>query len=132
MSGSGYRRPPREHQFKPGRTGNPKGRPKGSKNVATILREIFGTKVTLRRNGKVQQVPYLEGMLRKFAEKAGMGDVKAAAFLLGKYLPIDAADRAKAEKAARYAARPRITLDMTAAEAAAIYYASLKDDDEDL
>lgn len=34
--------PPVEHQFKPGESGNPKGRTKGTKNLATIIRELEG------------------------------------------------------------------------------------------
>ena len=36
----GYGKPPKAHQFKPGQSGNPKGRPRGAKSEATILREI--------------------------------------------------------------------------------------------
>ncbi len=33
----GYGRPPKAGQFKPGQSGNPQGRPKGSTNLATDL-----------------------------------------------------------------------------------------------
>lgn len=36
----GYGKPAREHQWKRGQSGNPKGRPKGSKSGVTIIREI--------------------------------------------------------------------------------------------
>jgi Family of unknown function (DUF5681) len=45
---TGYGRPPIEHRFKPGQSGNPRGRPKGKKNEATILHELLNRKITVR------------------------------------------------------------------------------------
>ena len=38
--GVGYCRPPVEHRFKPGTSGNPRGRPRGSRNRSTLYREL--------------------------------------------------------------------------------------------
>ena len=43
----GYGRPPKSTRFKPGQSGNPKGRKKGSKNTYSILRDILNQKVTV-------------------------------------------------------------------------------------
>jgi Family of unknown function (DUF5681) len=43
-----YGRPPIEHRFKPGQRGNPRGRPKGRKNEATILHELLNRKIIVR------------------------------------------------------------------------------------
>jgi hypothetical protein len=51
----GYRRPPKEHQFKPGRSGNPRGRPKGSKNEATIWRDVLSKRIPIREGGKTRR-----------------------------------------------------------------------------
>lgn len=82
----GYARPPRASQFKPGQSGNPKGRPKGSKNESTILREILQQKIGMRGpNGRVHKISVMEGIHRKQAEDALKGDIKAAGFLLNRY-----------------------------------------------
>jgi hypothetical protein len=74
----GYSKPPREHRFKPGQSGNPKGRPKGTKNTATVLREILDRKVEMRIGGILRKVSLREAMLMRFAEAALKGDTKAA------------------------------------------------------
>ena len=82
----GYGRPPRQYQFAPGESGNPKGRPKGSKNESTILREILQHKIGVRgANGRVRKISVMEGIHRKVADDALKGDIKAAAFLFNRY-----------------------------------------------
>ena len=88
-SEAGYGRPPRAQQFKPGQSGNPKGRPQGSKNEATILRNLLNRKIQMRQDGKVRMISILEAMLMKFADEALKGNPKAAAFLLNRYAPME-------------------------------------------
>src|SRR3954467_14740458 len=86
----GYKRPPRRSQFKPGQSGNPRGRPKGRKNEDTILDEILHRKLPMRDRGRIREVPIIEAIFLKFTEAALRGDPKAAAFLLGRYRPAPA------------------------------------------
>ena len=81
----GYGKPPPQHRFQPGQSGNPKGRLKGAKNTATLLREILDRKIEVRTAGKPRKITVREGMLTRFAERGLKGDVKAAAFLLQRY-----------------------------------------------
>jgi hypothetical protein len=81
----GYGRPPEEHRFKPGKSGNRKGRPKGAKNTATLLRELLDRKIEVRSGNTVRKMSVREAMLTRFAEAALKGDTKSAAFLLQRY-----------------------------------------------
>lgn len=78
----GKYRPPPEHRWRPGQSGNPKGRPKGRKNSDVILREILDRKIRVPMNGRVRSVSVRELMLTRFAEAALKGDMKCASFLL--------------------------------------------------
>jgi hypothetical protein len=80
----GYRRPPVNHQFKPGQSGNPKGRPKGSKNFVTTFAEVLSRpiKVRDRNNGKTRTVSKLEVMIEGITNKAMAGDPKAFATVI--------------------------------------------------
>ena len=81
----GYGKPPRQHQFKSGESGNLKGRPKGAKNESTILREIFERKIDSRSGGRVRKITVLEGILLRITDDSLKGNTKSAAFLLNRY-----------------------------------------------
>ncbi|MGY8682391.1 DUF5681 domain-containing protein [Bradyrhizobium sp. UFLA05-153] len=50
--GVGRGKPPKHSQFKPGQSGNPKGRPKGSRNFKTDVQETLQTPVKITKNGR--------------------------------------------------------------------------------
>jgi hypothetical protein len=52
----GYGRPPKHSRFEKGKSGNPKGRPKGAKNIATIMNAALAEKVTVRANGRTRRM----------------------------------------------------------------------------
>jgi hypothetical protein len=78
----GYGKPPREHRFKVGNSGNPKGRPKGSLNVATTFAKAIREKVVINENGRRKTISKLEALWKQMANKAISGDVAAARLLL--------------------------------------------------
>ena len=73
----GYRKPPKHTRFKPGQSGNPKGRKPGSRNVMTLLEEILFDTVKVRENGKVRHVPAIQACLINVRNQAIKGDPKA-------------------------------------------------------
>ena len=48
----GYGRPPQHTRFKPGCSGNPRGRPKDAKNLSTLVREALNEPVVVTDNGR--------------------------------------------------------------------------------
>ncbi len=82
----GFGRPPKHSQFKKGQSGNPRGRPKASKNVDTMLRDTLLRTVTISENGKKRKITALEAFFRQTLKCALEGDARAADKLL-KLLP---------------------------------------------
>jgi len=91
----GYGKPPKHTRFKKGQSGNPKGRPKGSRNFATDLDEVLSATMTVNENGSPKKVSSQLAALMRLREKALKGDPRALDRLLGL-----AADRS-AEKEAQ-------------------------------
>ena len=78
----GYRRSPKASQFMPGQSGNPTGRPKGSRSVGAVLRDVIRQKVVVTEGGKTRRIPALEVMLRRLANDAMRSDPRAMKLLL--------------------------------------------------
>jgi len=78
----GYGRPPKHSRFRPGQSGNPRGRPRGAKSVPDIVRKILAQKVTITENGRTRRVPRLEAILLRAAGEASRGEPRALRLLL--------------------------------------------------
>lgn len=77
----GYGRPPTANQFKTGHSGNPRGRPKGARNFATLARKELQTKVDVLENGKRVLLSKGELVVKAQVAKAAKGDARSAEFL---------------------------------------------------
>ena len=77
----GYRRPPLGSRFKKGRSGNPRGRPQGSKNLRAALEDILNQRIAGHVNGRRRTMTILEAILTRLAQSAVGGDLKAAKML---------------------------------------------------
>jgi hypothetical protein len=86
----GYRRPPKATRFQPGISGNPKGRPKGVPNKATILERMMAMRVPVRIGDREAVASLPEALWCMVAEKALNGDLKAATVLLEAFDEIEA------------------------------------------
>ena len=73
----GYRRPPESGRFKKGKSGNPKGRPKGSTNFLTILEQELSQSIVVNENGKKKTITRMQAMVKRIVAGALQGDLKA-------------------------------------------------------
>ena len=78
----GYKKPPKHSRFKKGRSGNLKGRPKGRKNMRTIVKDILDRNVTIRENGRTRRVKFPEAFANQLAVTALSGSTRDQIMLL--------------------------------------------------
>jgi hypothetical protein len=79
----GYRKPPQHTQFQKGRSGNPKGRPKGSKNLMTELIEELKETIVIREGGVAKRVSKGRAMIKRQVLLGLEGDAKALTCVFG-------------------------------------------------
>jgi hypothetical protein len=63
--------------FKEGESGNPAGRPKGSKNLSTILKEMLEEEIEITLDGKKERKQFKDIIVRRLVKKANDGDLRA-------------------------------------------------------
>jgi hypothetical protein len=78
----GYGCPPKHSQFKPGQSGNLRGRPKRHRNLKTVVQSILLERVQLRQADRTLTVSSSEALVRKLLSDALQGNAKATAVLI--------------------------------------------------
>jgi Family of unknown function (DUF5681) len=81
----GYRKPPKHSQFKPGQSGNPKGRKKGAKGMKTLAQQTLTAKVSVRTGNGPQKMMRIEALLHKLVELGMKGNPRALLALFHMY-----------------------------------------------
>jgi len=91
----GYRKPPRKSQFKPGTSGNPKGRKKGTLNLKTDLEQELSERIRIREGDQDKTVSKQRAMLKALMSKSLKGDARAVSILvtlIGKFFVEELSD----------------------------------------
>ena len=78
----GYRRPPASGRFRPGTSGNPRGRPKGSRNFITLLEQELNKTISVTENGRKRKLTRLQAIVKRMVNSALNGDQRALLNLL--------------------------------------------------
>ncbi len=84
----GYKKPPKDTQFKKGQSGNPKGRPK--KKKVTLAEDIYKELqelMVIKEHGETKTVSKLEALIKKTVNDALNGDKAATKLVINEVGP---------------------------------------------
>jgi hypothetical protein len=95
----GYGKPPRQSRFQKGHSGNRKGRPRGSKNSATLMMEALQEPVIISENGRRKKITKQQAIVKQIVNKAASGDYRSIQLLLLDQIPLIEASLASSRSA---------------------------------
>jgi Family of unknown function (DUF5681) len=97
----GYCRPPLETRFRPGQSGNPRGRPKGARNLRAVLAAAARELVEIKENDRLRRVTKLEASVKQFVNRAAKGEERATRDLLDRLEALESRPAPEAETTRR-------------------------------
>lgn len=78
----GYGRPPVATRFRPGQSGNPRGRPKGARNLSTLVAASLSERIAINENGRRRRISKMEAVVKQLVNRAASGELRATQLLL--------------------------------------------------
>lgn len=112
----GYKKPPHHCRFQPGRSGNPRGRQKGVRNLGSDVKRTLEVPVRLNEQGRARRVSTQEAALLRLREKALKGDARSIVQILELAKTFNNSTAAEPLGDAALAAEDRAILDAYAEE----------------
>ena len=85
----GYRKPPKQTQFVNGKSGNSKGRPKGSRNFVSVIQDELKKRFPITEDGRRKKINKRQGVVKQMVNQAVGGDLKAIPILLNEIRPYE-------------------------------------------
>jgi Family of unknown function (DUF5681) len=78
----GYGKPPLATRFRKGQSGNPRGRPRGSRNLTSLIEEALAKPVAIKENGRRRKASKLQAIVKQLVDKAAQGDHRSIQLLM--------------------------------------------------
>jgi hypothetical protein len=94
----GYGKPPVHTRFQKGQSGNPKGRPRGRKNLSSLLNEALNGWVIVVENGRRKKITKREAIITQLVNKSAAADLKATQIVIALLQEVEAQTDGSAEQ----------------------------------
>ena len=83
--GVGYGCPPKHSRFKPGRSGNPRGRPRKTSSIEAMIKRELDQIVKITEGGRELRISKREAIIKQFVNRAIKGDPKPLQLMLAHF-----------------------------------------------
>jgi hypothetical protein len=78
----GYKKPPKHSRYQKGRSGNPKGRRPGCKNLWTLIDAELEDPIVVKENGRTQTITKRAALAKQLVNRALSGNAHSTAVVL--------------------------------------------------
>jgi hypothetical protein len=86
----GYGKTPLNGRFKKGKSGNPKGRRKGARNISTVIDDVLNERVVVTEGGRSRSITTLEALIRGLRADALRGNQKSRFMMVNLAFQVEA------------------------------------------